>query len=158
MRALCAFVTALSALVAVPAAAADNASSTVSVHVTVASRTSLRVSNDLLHFAIDRDRGTATASVDFVAGARLPGGSDLVLSVEPLTAIDGPGGAADAETEISFEGEGDAVSGGTLAAVGPTMAARWQGSGRRSGRLVFTLHASAAGVYDLPVRFVLSTP
>jgi hypothetical protein len=159
MRNLCAFVTVLMmTIAAVPAAAADSATSNVTVHVSVSSRTSLHVSSDLLHFAIDRDRGTATTSVDFVAGARLPSGSDLVLSVEPVSAIDGPGGAADAETEISIDGEGDAIAGGTLATVGPTIAARWHGSGRRTGHLVFTLHASAAGDYELPVRFVLSTP
>jgi hypothetical protein len=128
------------------------------VTVTVAARTSLRVSSDRLEFAMPRDNGQATAAVDFVAGARLPAGSALVLSVEPLSGLEGPGGAADVDAAVTFEGEGDGTAHGALVNTRPSVAGRWQGSGRRTGRLLFTLHAAAAGVYTLPVRFVLSTP
>ena len=41
---------------------------------------------------------------------------------------------------------------------GPSVAARWNGSGRRNGRLVFTLRAPTASAYTVPVRFVLAAP
>jgi len=143
--------------IAVPAAASDAVTASIAVTVQVSSRTSLRVSSELLEFA-DAGGTTPTAAVDFRAGARVAAGSDVVLTVEPLRAIDGPGGAADVDAAVSFSGEGDGTLTGSLAPTQPAVAGRWHGSGLRQGRLVFTLHASAAGVYSLPVRFVLSTP
>ena len=129
----------------------------VQVRMDVATRTSLKVSSDVLRFDVARDGGAATAVIDFSAGARVTSGADVVLSVEPLRAIDGPGGAADVESSLSFSGEGPGVLAGSLTR-DTTVVGRWQGSGLREGRLVFTLRANASGTYTLPVRFVLSTP
>lgn len=141
------------------AAAEDVTSAHVTVNVTVATRTSLKVSARLLQFDVAEPGGIGTAAIDFAAGARLPAGSDVVLTIEPLRGIDGPGGAADVESDLSFTGEGGGMlAGGSIDTGRGTVVGRWQGSGLREGRLVFTLRASAAGVYSLPLRVVLSTP
>jgi len=136
--------------------AGETATAAVTVSVQVASRTSLRVSSDVLHFDASVANVPATAAIEFSAGARVPRGADLVLTVERQRAI-ASGGAADVETAITFEGEGDGTIAGTLAAT-PSVAGRWQGSGLRKGRVRFTLLTGAAGSYEVPVRFVLTTP
>jgi len=139
-----------------PVWAGDTATATVTVSVQLASRTSLRVSSDVLHFDANGTNMPASAAIEFSAGARVPRGADVVLTVEPEGSI-ASGGAADVDTAVTFEGDGDGTVAGTLAAT-PSVAGRWQGSGLRKGRVRFTLHATAAGSYVVPVRFVLTTP
>src|SRR6187397_176570 len=91
------------------------ANANVQVRMDVSPRTSLKVSSQVLHFEVPQSGGVATAVIDFSAGARLASGADLVLSVEPLRAIDGPGGAADVESSLSFAGEGPGLVAGPLA-------------------------------------------
>jgi len=136
--------------------AAEKATASVSVNVHIASRTSLKVSSDVVRFDVPEAGGAATASISFSAGARVPSGADVVLTVEPLRDVDG--GAADIERSITFAGDGDGLLHGRLEGEGPVAAGRWQGSGLREGRLLFTIRANAPGPYMLPVRFVLSTP
>jgi hypothetical protein len=138
--------------------AAETATSRVSVNVQIASRTSLKVSTDVIRFEVLEPGDAAGASVDFTAGARVPSGAGVVLTIEPLRHVDGPGGAADVETSITFDGDGEGLVGGRLDPERPTVAGRWQGSGLRQGRLFFTIRANAAGTYMLPLQFVLSTP
>jgi len=80
-----------------------------------------------------------------------------VLSVEPLTGLLGPGGAADVETTLAFDGSGEGTRAGVLDPAAPTVAAHWTGSGLRRGRLTFTLRAGAEmtcqEVRFIPVRF-----
>lgn len=140
------------------AAGEDIARAAVNVNVQVSSRTSLRVSSELLRFDVAQPGGAATAAIDFAAGARTPAGSDIVLTIEPLRGLDGPGGAADAGAALSFSGEGQGLLAGQLPSAQTTVIGRWHGSGVREGRVVFTLRADAAGTYSMPVRFVLSTP
>jgi hypothetical protein len=140
------------------AGAEDVRSANVTVNVNLATRTSLQVSSRLLQFDVAEAGGSATAALEFTAGARMPAGSDVVLSVEPLRAIEGPGGAADVESSLTFTGEGSGMLAGSIAAAESTAVGRWQGSGRREGRVIFTLRANAAGTYSLPLRLVLSTP
>jgi hypothetical protein len=140
------------------AAAEDVAAKNVVVNVNLATRTSLKVSSRVLQFDVARAGGTATAALEFTAGARMPAGSDVVLTVEPERAVEGPGGAADVDSDLSFTGEGEGLLAGTIASARSTIVGRWQGSGRREGRVIFTLRANAAGSYVLPVRVVLSTP
>jgi hypothetical protein len=121
----------------------------------VQSRTSLRVSSPVLSFVVGGDGETGSASIDYVAAARTPPDGEVVLSVEPLRRADGPGGAADAETDFSLNVPGH---GRHRISTDPVAAARWVGSGSRAGRLTFTLRADAAGTYVLPVRLVLSAP
>lgn len=159
MRLLCASVTLFAALLmAVPASAGDSSTASVAVTVQVSARTSLRVSSHLLDFVVPQPDGSATAVVDFSAGARVAAGANLVLSVESLGVLGGPGGPGAVDTEVTFAGDGDAAAGGTLDPTGPAVAGQWRGSGLRRGRLLFTLKASAAGTYEVPLRFVLSTP
>ena len=158
MRSRLPFALVMVALCAHTARAEDVKSANVSVNVTLATRTSLKVSSRLLHFDVTRPGGIATAALEFTAGARMPAGSDIVLSVEPLHAIEGPGGAADVDTDLSFTGEGLGLLAGSVVAARSTIVGRWQGSGLRQGRVVFSLRASTAGTYSLPLRVVLSTP
>jgi hypothetical protein len=143
---------------AAPAAASDVSTSMVAVNVLVSARTSLQVSSEMLQFVVPDGGSGAEAAVTFRAGARVDRTNDVVLTVEPVTALEGPGGAADVEGAVTFAGDGMGTTRGSLVPAGPTVAGRWHGSGLREGRLVFTLHASAGGSYTLPVRFVLSTP
>jgi hypothetical protein len=150
------------AMLAVPGAARAEEIATAAVRVEAQffARTSLQVSNDLLQFDVvpSGDRATATASVSFLARARTASGADIVLTVEPLRSVEGPGGAADGGTALSFAGDGHGLLSGELSTAVPALVGRWQGSGVREGRVVFTLRADAMGNYRVPVRFVLSAP
>ena len=145
-------------LAASAAAAEDVARGTVVVNAQFAARTSLRVSSHLLRFDVVEPGAAATMVVEFSAGVRTAADSDIVLTVEPLHAIHGPGGAADVQTALSVSGEGQGLLPGLVSSTASTVIGRWQGSGLRAGRLVFALRANAAGAYSMPVRFVLSTP
>ena len=157
-RQVCSLALLATALSAVAAFAEDVARASVHVNVQVAARTSLRVSSELLQFDVARPDAPATAAIEFSAGARTASGADIVLSVEPLHGIDGPGGAADVETALTVAGHGQGLLSGHVDPVRSTVVGRWSGSGLRTGRLVFTLRAHAAGSYAMPVRFVLSAP
>jgi hypothetical protein len=139
-------------------ASAETASGTVVVAATFNSRTSLNVSTDVLQFDVVAASQPAVATVDFSAGARTPGGAQVVLSIEPIQEGHGPQGPPDAESSLTFSGVGEGTLSGTVASSGLTAAGRWTGSGLRHGRLVFALHATAAGSYSVPVRFVLTAP
>ncbi len=152
---MAAFVSLLS-LSAPLAASAETASSTVAVSATLSARTSLRVSADLLQFDVTDPSRPAVMAVDFAAAARTRPGGEVMLSVEPMRAVGGPGGAADVDSALSFTGEGAAAAGSALDR--PAVAGRWVGSGLREGRLVFALRAGASGSYSVPVRFALSAP
>jgi hypothetical protein len=143
---------------ATAAAAEDVARASVSVNAQFTSRTSLKVSSELLRFEVVEAGATATASIEFSAGARTPSDGDVVLTIEPMRAIEGPGGAADVEASLSVSGEGQGLVAATVNPTSGTVIGRWQGSGLRAGRLVFALRTNATGSYSLPVRFVLSTP
>jgi hypothetical protein len=143
------------------AAASESATASITVSAAIESRTSLKVSSQVLQFDVAVPGQPGVATVDFSAGARTRSGGDVVMTVEPLRAVEGnagPGGAADVETSITFAGTGDGTLAGTLQDANATVAGRWNGSGFRTGRLTFALRASAAGSYTVPVRFVLSTP
>jgi hypothetical protein len=141
-----------------PVSAAETATASAVVSAQFSSRTSLKVSTDLLHFEVAEPGQRATATVDFAAGARTQAGAEVLLSIEQLHAVQGPGGASDLESSVSFAGEGAGTLAGALIAAGPAVAGRWIGSGLRQGRLVFALRAGASGNYMLPVRFILSAP
>jgi len=158
MRVLLSISVVVIAWIGVPnVASADTASRALTVSATFSSRTTLKVSADLLRFEVASGQ-PATAIVEFSAGTRTQSGAQVVLSVEPLRGLEGPGGAADVETSVSFAGHGEGTLNGMLRAAGPTVAGQWIGSGMRHGRLVFALQAGAPGTYTVPVRFVLSAP
>jgi len=128
--------------------ATEVVTSRVAILVQVAARTSLTVSTDQLRFDPLPD-GDAEADVDFCAAARLASGSDIVLTVQPLTPIDGV---------VTFSGNGDGTRAGTLTTTAPATAGRWHGSGLRRGRLVFRMRDASHAPVSVPVRFVLSAP
>ena len=131
---------------------AESKSSTVAVVAGFGTRTSLKVSSQILEFAVSDPGQPAVAVIEFSAGVRTQNGADVVLTVERLPSTECPEGTA-----VTFAGEGLGTIGGTLDSRAPTIAARWTVSGLRTGRLTFVLHA-APGTYTVPVRFVLSAP
>lgn len=158
MRSLPILATVAFALLPHGAAAQSSASASVVVNAQFGSHTSLRVSSQILRFDVADLAQPTSVAVDFSAAARTQAGGEVMLSVEPVRALEGPGGAADVESAISFAGEGDGTLTGVLGTAAPSIAGRWTGSGIRTGRLLFSLRTSAAGSYTLPVRFVLSAP
>jgi len=159
MRALSCFVLLSAVLnVATMASADETASAALVVAATFNSRTSLNVSTDVLQFAVGESGEAPVATVDFCARARTTAGGQVVLSVESLQAVQDPRGRAASESPLAFSGVGEGTLSGTVAPTGLTVAGRWNGSGLRQGRLVFTLRTTAAGEYSIPVRFVLSAP
>jgi hypothetical protein len=147
---------ALAAVVglAAPSLAADStsASATVVVNANFSTRTSLKVSSQVLQFAVPSGDETSRVEVDFIAAARTRAGGEVILMVESFGPLDD--GSA---TEVRFAGQGQGASGGTLAVNAATPVARWIGSGLRTGRVTFTVRA-VAGTYTVPVRFLLAAP
>ena len=139
-------------------ASAAEATASIQVHAQMSSRTVLTVSAQSLHFNVVNPAEGASASVDFSAAARTHAGADVVLSIEVPHGIADEAGVGGDQRDLSFVGHGEGTYGGAMRAAAPSVAARWVGSGRRTGRLVFTLRARAAGAYRLPVRFVLAAP
>jgi hypothetical protein len=133
---------------------AAEASATMRVQAEFSSRTVLEVSARSLRFEIAEATDTATASVDFSAAARTHAGADVVLSVEVLPTA----ATAGDQSGFTVAGIGDGVLGGDLRPGTPFVAARWSGSGRRSGSFVFRMRAAVAGNYTVPVHFVLTAP
>ena len=134
--------------------ASDTATVSLHVSVSVASRTSLRVSTEILQFDVTVPFEPSVASVEVSAGARTVPGGEVVLSIErgPATPGARDGGA------LTFVGDGEGLTRGVLDASAPAVAGRWTGSGQRRGRVSFALRGTRPGAYTVPVRFVLSTP
>lgn len=145
-------------LLATPASAEQTATQRVQARVQFESRTSLTVSSSVLQFNHAGPESPSVVTVDFTARARTHAGGEVVLTVEALRAIEGPGGSADVETDVSFTGEGQGTLAGALSDGAASVVGRWAGSGSRSGRLEFSLRAAAAGSYNVPLRFVLTAP
>jgi hypothetical protein len=145
-------------VIALTPVAASDTTKIVTVSATFAAKTSLKVSSDVLLFNVAGPDGVAVATVDFAAGARTRDGGEVVLSVEALRALAGPGGAADVDASVTFAGDGNGTHTGALAPHLQAVAGRWMGSGMRRGRIVFTLRARTPGQYSVPVRFALMTP
>lgn len=139
---------------------AQQASATATLHAEVRSRSVLRVSSPLVQFVVsDPTQGPARAVIEFEAAARTRTGADVVLTLEPIGPVAGPYGAADLDLRLAYEGRGDGVGSGMLDPRRAQVVARWTGSGKRRGHLVFLLDGvGAPGVYTFPVRFVLTAP
>ena len=144
---------ALASMAGGVARAAETTSSRITITAQVYSRTALRVSTDELHFDAGEPNAGPVASVEFDARARIPSGTDIVLTVQP---IDAPSVRIRRPSHSPASARGHAPAHSATAV--PATAGRWTGSGRRSGRLLFTLCNARPGVYTVPVRFVLSAP
>jgi len=145
------------------AGASDQAMAVTLFSATIRTYTSLRLSDQVLTIAprLAGDEGPLQAgSIEFRAAARTSTDGEVILTVEPIAPLASvTGGAADEATTIAFEGSGDGAQNGVLADGRPEMAARWMGSGLRTGRLAFTVHGPVAPQgATLPLRFVLSAP
>jgi hypothetical protein len=140
------------------AAQSGDRSVVIVASATIAPRTSLRVSAQVLEFRIDPGATEGLATIDFTAAARALPESDVVMHVKADGGLTGPGGAADVDAEVAFTGDGAGALSGTLQLSEATAAARWIGGGVRTGRVVFKLRASTPGDYRLPVRFAISVP
>lgn len=151
-----AFLSLGAALMLVPASAmAADAVQHVTLSARFDSRTSLDVSTSTLVFTVPEDGGMATTTIEYAAAARTRRDAEVVLTVERVNGIEGPGGAADAETHLVLASD---VTPAVPVESSSAAAARWTGSGLRHGRLTFTLRAAAAGTYVVPLRLVLSAP
>ena len=119
----------------------------VTATATFASRTSLRVSTQVLRFHVTDEAVAAEAVVEFAAGARTSRDAEVVLVVRTPTEMSGM------MLTVSG-GTPDAVP-GTVANADGTVVARWVGGGGRNGHLQFRLRA-APGTSASPVTFQLS--
>ncbi len=137
-----------------PAHAQQRATEVVQARVRFESRTSLSVSSSVLHFHHADPQAPSIIEIDFEARARTHVAGEVVLTVEPMRQLDGPGGSVD----VSFNGEGEGTRDGALSDGAPSVVGRWTGSGSRAGRVAFSLRAAAPGDYNVPLRFVLTTP
>ena len=142
-----------------PAVAGASESVTASVAVTAqfSSRTSFKVSSDMLRFEVTDQTGIATAAVDFTAAALTQAGGEVTLSVDAGDATERPATAGH-DPDMTVSGTTAGTTAGAIVHRSPSVAARWIGSGVRAGRLIFTLRAATVGRYTVPVHFVLSAP
>lgn len=140
-----------------PVHADQTATHSVQARAQFQSRTSLSVSSSTLHFSHADPQSPTVVTVDFTARARTAGAGEVVLTVEVLRTIEGPGGSADVEVDLAFTGEGKGTRGGSMSGL-PVTAGRWTGSGVHSGRLSFALRTAIPGDYQVPLRFVLTAP
>ena len=134
-------------------AASDSTTRTITAQAQVSSRTSLTVSSRQLQFTVVEAGQPASASIDFVAGIRTQAGAEVMLTVETVAV-----GSLSDESRITFARDGEEGAIGSMSSGHPAVAARWLGSGRRTGRIAFALHGAAPGTYTIPLRVVLSAP
>jgi hypothetical protein len=144
--------------------ASDQSIALTRFQATIRTSTSLQVSNHMLVIAPrpgKDERPLAAGSIEFRAAARTASDGEVILTVEPLAPIASisGGGAGESATTIAFEGSGDGAQSGALVDARPETAARWVGSGLRTGRLTFTVRGpvSPSGAV-LPLRFLLAAP
>ena len=143
---------------AAPAQAQQSATEVVQAHVRFESRTALTVSNSVLDFHHADPQAPSVVTIDFTARARTHVAGEVVLTVEAVRQLEGPGGAADVEADVSFSGAGEGTRAGVVLPSAPSVVGRWTGSGSHIGRVEFSLRAAAPGHYRLPLRFVLTAP
>jgi hypothetical protein len=139
------------------APAAESVPASVKVTAQLSSRTSLRVSNDLLQFEVVYPTQPVMVSVGFAAGARTFPDGAVLLSFEMVEHVRGIDGLPHGGATLTLMNE----DGGTLTEVKPgvpTTARHWVGSGLRTGHLVLALRAETAGRYMVPIRVTLSAP
>jgi len=86
--------------------------------------------------------------VEFDAGARVAGRSEIVLTVESLDAVETPRGPADVVTEVTFARSGEGALSGALKPAAPVQAARWHGSGRCHDLITFDRRSFGTRVDD----------
>jgi hypothetical protein len=118
------------------------ARATAAASIEVVPRAAILEPMAVLQFHVTEVDRPAEASIPFVAGARAHSESEVVVLIEPVSLAPG--------VTLSIVGGNDLVP-GIVSADLPTPAARWVGSGLRTGRLQFQLRATP-GTYVVPIR------
>jgi hypothetical protein len=140
---------ALIASALVPAAAQSTVShvtQSVTATVTFKPRTSLQLSTNVLRFDVTGGALSATATLDFSAGARAGQGDTVELVVDPITSGSG--------VLSVVEGPAGTITGDVLPATA-TVVARWSGGGLRAGRLTFRLQGVSQRRCEIPLSLRL---
>jgi hypothetical protein len=140
---------------AAPASLAAQTSAGATVTASFAPRSTVSASSQVLVFDVSDPSTPAIATLDFVAAARTAPGGEVRLMAE-VDSVPGEAGPAGPEALIFLEGGPDGTIAGTVDPAAPALAARWTGSGRRGGRLVFSLRAPSPGTYAIPVKLSVS--
>ena len=146
--------TVMSIVATTTAARGESAGASVAVTLTVASRTHLHVSSEVLRFHVDRPGAAAVATLEFAVGVRTGSTADVVLSVRSSGApVEGlPGNDA---AVILLE---DGAAGARIVSGVAVTGRRWIGSGMRRGTLTFRLTGAAPGDYDVPIQCLVTMP
>ena len=135
------------ALAAVAGTGPQVSTSTLTATASFAPRTSLTISTPTLRFVVTDPAIPALATVDYSAAARTVANGEVTLVMRVAGEV-----PPDGMLRISA-GSGGVVVGGVVA-LEDVAAARWTGSGLRTGRMTVALSARP-GTYDVPVTFVL---
>jgi len=140
--------------------ASDQAVVVVRFQTAIQPSTSLRVSGDVLVIESHAGDGPVeVGSISFRAAARTARGGDVLLTVEPLSSVQGLGGGPGTLTAISFVGSGVGVQDGVLRDGRPETVARWVGSGLHTGRVTFVVSGPLPPQgASVPLRFLLTSP
>ena len=149
---------ACSFAIASRAEAAESVVRSLAIQAEVSTRTSLKVSTNMLDVDVVNPALPAVGAIEFSAGARTEASGEVLLILEPLVSIfvanePGPASAlnvanADADHETAID----------VSTPGPKIARRWVGSGLRRGTLHVSLRAPRAGRYQVPLRMLLVAP
>src|SRR5688572_913635 len=99
--------------------ASERVSVTIAATAELSSRTALTVSTDVLRFDVTASGFPAVMSVEFSAGARTGAGGEVVLTVEPVRQVEGPGGSGGAGNSVAVAGDGQGTPAGLLRAGEP---------------------------------------
>jgi hypothetical protein len=135
------------ALAAVAGSGPQVSTHSLTATASFAPRTSLTISTPTLRFVVTDPAMPAYATIDYSAAARTLANGEVALMMR----VDGdvpPDGV------LSISGGSDGVVVGEVAPRHDVAAARWAGSGMRTGRLTVALSARP-GTYDIPVTFFL---
>jgi hypothetical protein len=146
---------AIVAVATSPSLHAADAAKQVLLTAQVGPASSLRVSPEPVVFTLLPGQERATAAIEYLALVRTARDAEVLLILEPVEGIECAGGAADVEAALSFDSGGGPRG---LLPGAPTLAARWMGSGSRSGQITLTLRAALAGVCVVPLRLQLVLP
>jgi hypothetical protein len=135
------------ALAAVAGTGQQTSTHSLTATLTFAPRTALTISTPTLHFVVTDAATPAYATVEYSAAARTRADGEVTL-VMRVSGDVAPG------VVLSISGGSDGVAVGEVASRQDVAAARWTGSGLRTGRITVALSARP-GTYDVPVTFLL---
>lgn len=127
----------------------------VIVRADVSSRTSLKVSADVLHVDVPSQTTPGLAAIEFSAAARTQPAGEVLLIVEPLAMERQSAHDALRPARAFHAATSDTVD---LSTGGAKVARRWIGSGLRRGTIHFSVRAPQPGRYTVPLRIVLTAP